>query len=297
MAGKVQINDTDKNVTILLDGDTGTATVGGETENGAIIIQDNQNSERIHLNAGDGDMRIKNAAGDTLFLLNSSNAGLYVGGKGNEGDLVLRDGAVNERIHLSAGDGDMRVRDSAGETLFLFDSQYAALYIGGAGNEGDVIVRNDDGNETIRLNGGNGDIILTNADCAEEFDFSDASLATPGSVMVIDDEECLTLATEAYDRRVAGVVSGAGAYRPGIVLDRRKDDTPRPAVALMGKVYCKVDASHGPIRVGDLLVSSPTPGHAMVAQDPARWPGAVLGKALRAWTDDRGMIPCLVSLQ
>jgi hypothetical protein len=151
------------------------------------------------------------------------------------------------------------------------------------------------GKQTIQLDGASGDILLTNADCAEEFDFGVASVA-PGTVVVIGEQERLMPSTEAYDRRVAGVVSGAGRFRPAIVLDRRAGAA-RPAVAMIGKVECRVDASQGPIRCGDLLVSSPTPGHAMAAKDPARTPGAVLGKALRGLDEGTGMIPILVCLQ
>lgn len=49
----------------------------------------------------------------------------------------------------------------------------------------------------------------------------------------------------------------------------------------MGKVYCKVDAGYAPVAAGDLLTSSPTPGHAMKAANPARAFGSVIGKALR----------------
>ena len=65
----------------------------------------------------------------------------------------------------------------------------------------------------------------------------------------------------------------------------------------MGKVFCKVDASYGPIEAGDLLTTSDTPGHAMKAGDPARTSGAVVGKALRGLRDGQGLIPILVSLQ
>ena len=86
-------------------------------------------------------------------------------------------------------------------------------------------------------------------------------------------------------------------FRPDTVLDRRADGPQCPAVALAGKVYCEVDASYGPITSGDLLVSSSTPRHAMVATDPTRTPGAVMGKALRTWTEGRGLIPILVTFQ
>jgi hypothetical protein len=68
-------------------------------------------------------------------------------------------------------------------------------------------------------------------------------------------------------------------------------------VALIGKTYCKVDASNGAIEVGDLLTVSSIPGHAMKASDPARAFGAVLGKALRPLGSGRGLIPILVALQ
>jgi len=49
--------------------------------------------------------------------------------------------------------------------------------------------------------------------------------------------------------------------------------------------------------VGDLLTTSPTPGHAMRADDPGRAFGAVLGKALRPLADGQGLVPILVALQ
>ena len=144
-----------------------------------------------------------------------------------------------------------------------------------------------------------GDVRLVNADCAEDFDVSRPDQADAGTVMVLADEGALEPSTRPYDRRVAGVVSGAGAYRPGIILDRvgpRAHPHRRP-VALVGKVYCKADATSAPIEVGDLLTTSPRPGHAMKAADPARAFGAVLGKALRPLSGGQGLIPVLVALQ
>jgi hypothetical protein len=115
--------------------------------------------------------------------------------------------------------------------------------------------------------------------------------------MVLDDDGQLHLSTQAYDRRVAGVVSGAGPYRPGLVLDRQQDTQDRQPIALVGKTFCKVDASLTPIRVGDLLTTSDIPGFAMAATDPIRAFGAVLGKALSSLDVGRGMIPILVTLQ
>jgi len=141
------------------------------------------------------------------------------------------------------------------------------------------------------------DIVLANADCAEDFDIAGLEVVEPGTVMVIDSEGALRQSDRAYDKRVAGVISGAGNYKPGIVLDKQESSRNRMPIALMGKVYCKVDASYGAIEVGDLLTTSPTPGHAMKTDDPLKAFGAVIGKALRSLEEGQGLIPILIALQ
>ncbi len=150
-----------------------------------------------------------------------------------------------------------------------------------------------EGNVTVT-----GDISLPGADCAEQFDVVGTEPCEPGMVMVISpDGGALEPSQEAYDRRVAGVISGAGDLKPGITLDKQQTEYARMAIALIGKVYCKVDADLSPISVGDLLTTSPTPGHAMKAADPARAFGAVIGKALQPRMSGRGLIPIVVALQ
>jgi hypothetical protein len=142
-----------------------------------------------------------------------------------------------------------------------------------------------------------GDVFLTGADCAERFDLKTLEAPEPGTVMVIDDTGALRQSDKAYDRKVAGVVSGAGAFRPGIVLDQLDDNEGRTTIALVGKVYCKVDANAGPIAVGDLLTTSDTAGHAMRVNDPLKGFGSVIGKALRPMASGQGLLPILVALQ
>jgi hypothetical protein len=142
-----------------------------------------------------------------------------------------------------------------------------------------------------------GDIRLANADCAEDFDIANADLIEPGTVMVLGDDGLLQPSQSAYDKRVAGVVSGAGNYKPGIVLDKRGSQPNRKPIALLGKVYCKVDAGYASVEIGDLLTTSPTPKHAMKASDQSKAFGAVIGKALRPLDGGQGLIPILIALQ
>ena len=142
-----------------------------------------------------------------------------------------------------------------------------------------------------------GDILLANADCAEDFDVADASTATPGTVMVIGDDGVLEPSSQPYDKGVVGVISGAGEYKPALILDKQALAANRRPIALLGKVCCKVTAEFGAIEAGDLLTTSPVVGHAMRSTEPSRSLGAVLGKALRPLRDGRGLIPILIALQ
>ena len=76
----------------------------------------------------------------------------------------------------------------------------------------------------------------------------------------------------------------------------QSDDNEVP-LAMVGIVPCRVSTENGPIRRGDLLVTSSIPGHAMRATDRSRMTGAVIGKALHNFDNGTGTIEILVSLQ
>ncbi|SRR6266511_1789084 len=174
-------------------------------------------------------------------------------------------------------------RDQAGGRLFIIRND---------DHDRDDIVLDSQGNVTFA-----GDIILRNADCAEEFQVDDPQGLTPGTVVSIGRRARLRMSRKAYDRQVAGVVAGANDLRPGILLGRRAAGVPHVAVALLGRVWCKADASEEAIEVGDLLTTAATPGHAMKASDPQRSFGAVIGKALDRLPRGEGLIRVLVALQ
>jgi hypothetical protein len=141
------------------------------------------------------------------------------------------------------------------------------------------------------------DFVVAGGDCAEAFEVASGETFAPGSVMVFDDRGALRECHHDYDRRVAGVISGAGTYHPGILLGLASSNLNRQPIALAGKVFCKVDANRSPIEVGDLLTTSELAGYAMKAVDPARAFGAVIGKAIGALASGRGLLPILVALQ
>lgn len=148
--------------------------------------------------------------------------------------------------------------------------------------------------------------IMGGADFSENFDvaaFDSGKTVTtvePGMVVSIDPATPgkLTLSTQAYDRRVAGIISGAGGVKTGMIMSQEGTlaHGSHP-VALSGRVYCLVDASYGPVEPGDLLTTSDTTGYAMKAADPTKAQGAILGKAMTGLQSGKGLVLVLVTLQ
>jgi hypothetical protein len=120
----------------------------------------------------------------------------------------------------------------------------------------------------------------------------------PGDVLVADAVQagsvrpCEAEADPMVVGIAAGPASGCAAGGPS------GEGTPAAAgvpMATSGVALCKADTGYGPIRSGDLLVASPTPGHAMRA--PAGQGEAIVGKALEPLASGTGKIRVLVLLR
>ena len=141
--------------------------------------------------------------------------------------------------------------------------------------------------------------ITGGGDLAEPFDIEEESDIEAGTVMVIDSDNPgkLQASIEAYDKKVAGIVSGAGGVKPGVTLQQEGILDGKILIAISGRVYCKAEAFSGPIRPGELLTTSHISGYAMRVSDNERSQGAVLGKAMTALNSETGLVLVLVNLQ
>lgn len=146
----------------------------------------------------------------------------------------------------------------------------------------------------------NGGTQSSGADVAEAFDVT-GSIAQyePGDVLVISTTADRTVerSAEAYSTLVAGVY----ATKPGVLLTEEHIDADLSGMVPMGVIGViptKVCGENGPIRRGDLLVTSSLPGHAMKADLDKVKPGQVIGKALESF-DGQGTakIKVLVSVK
>ena len=105
--------------------------------------------------------------------------------------------------------------------------------------------------------------------------------------------------TKAYEKKLAGIISGANGVKPGMIMgqddiDWANGDYP---VALTGRVYVKANATFGKIEPGDMLTSSSNPGIAMKVSDMDKAAGAVIGKAMTSLEEGEGYVLVLVNLQ
>jgi hypothetical protein len=142
------------------------------------------------------------------------------------------------------------------------------------------------------------------ADLAEYFDVlttdGKEDMIEPGTIVSIHPEfpGKLQQSTQAYDKKIAGVVSGANGIDPGLVMSQvnsiASGDYP---VALSGRVYVKADNSNGKIEPGDFLTTSAKPGYAMKVKNVKKATGAIIGKAMTSLEDNEGLVLVLISLQ
>jgi hypothetical protein len=97
------------------------------------------------------------------------------------------------------------------------------------------------------------------------------------------------------------LAAGVYATKPGVLLSEFGEDgdlSSQVPLAIVGVVPTKVTDENGPIRRGDLLVTSSTKGHAMKADPSKLGFGMVIGKALENFEyRGEGMIEVLVNVK
>ncbi len=242
----------------------------------------------------------------------SNNIGVTIFGDntGGGGEITLRNPAETKTVQILAAEtsttgGEISLYRANGTRTVKIDGEagssaggWVGLYNGGGTNVITLNANADEGKGRITT----GVLEITGgADLSEQFNITPAAVEfEPGMVLCIDPENpgALRVSTKGYDPTVAGIMSGAGGVKPGMLMGQQGSvaDGEHP-VALAGRVFCFADASVAPIVPGDLLTTSALPGHAMKATDSTRSAGAIIGKAMSGLESGTGLVLVLVNLQ
>lgn len=167
-----------------------------------LVLKSNPRGESvIHLDAGSSS-----AVSGVRIYADGRNGNLFLGGNGAEGDLALRNGRGDNRIHLdSSGDnlGDSPARIYA-------DGRRGNIWLGGNGADGDVVLKSDAGKEYIHFDASDGDAVSESRIWLNGQDGSmrlgGGESGTSGSLGLVDRDRKLRLQLTAND----GVVIAVG---------------------------------------------------------------------------------------
>lgn len=311
-------------VTFTADGNVG---IGTDAPQRRLHVTGQGPRILVEATGGSPEVNLKNSAGLVWAIYNHGSAN-YLGFYQNGNRMVIDEagnvgiGTTNpqQRLHIVGENDhyDLALGGAVGRIntdpnlpssdLILSSNRHVDIRLDNDGGEvGEFRIKNsgaqevvkvtEDGKFTLSSNGAPVVEMGAGLDYAEGFDVVGEDAIGPGTVLVIDPDHPgkLAISHQAYDRKVAGIVAGARNLGSGVRLGAGRFDHD---VALAGRVYCNVDATHAAVQPGDLLTTSATPGHAMVVTDPARAQGAILGKAMeRLEKGKKGQILVLATLQ
>jgi hypothetical protein len=284
------------------DGNTGMRAYGGVTS-GSLQLINRLGNVAMNLWAYDdeeGTVSIRNSAGaETVYIWGRDSTGA------GHGQIGLKKSDGTETVTIQASES------GAGGQIILYntDRSVATVQIDGqVGTTGGgyIDLRKPDGSLSIVLTADDGTIqsqvveITGGSDFSEKFDIQGEQVE-PGMIVSIDPRNPgqLVASTETHDKKAAGIISGAGGVKPGMLMGQRGSvaDGKHP-VALTGRVYCWADAdANGAIEPGDMITTSATAGHGMKVTDHQTATGAIVGKAMTSLKEGKGLVLVLVNLQ
>jgi hypothetical protein len=241
-------------------------------------------------------LALKNAAGKELLALGKNDA--------LAGDLRLSNAEGARTLELYGGDAS----GPGGYQWFYDRSGKKRAYLGLARDGGSIFQVFNSKEEGVAslyaLPNGGGRILVNGKDVhdyAEALEVTTRQGLEPGTVVAVAGPAGrIAPSSGPYDRRVVGVISGAGGLRSGSILGTREDGSNDLPVAVSGQVFVRVCPEGGAIEPGDLLVASSRPGVAMRAADTSRSLGAVIGKALETFgtsEKEEGLVRMMVMLR
>ena len=164
------------------------------TSNDAVVVQLDADASNE-----DADFFIEDKDNNTIFNFDESGQfSLYEPGVGEMIEMVTTE--------LGTDGAQITLRNNAGQATIVLDAEF------NAGGDGRITT------EVLQITGG--------SDLSEQFEIQAGAAGTApqaGYVVSIDAAHPgeLSVSSQAYDRTVAGVVSGAGDVQPGMLMGQK----------------------------------------------------------------------------
>ncbi|MCB0835227.1 MAG: hypothetical protein KDE26_03425 [Bacteroidetes bacterium] len=240
---------------------------------------------KLHI-VSESDVTLSDGGGIILGDINSLNLGL------DQNEIMARNNGQIALLHLQASGGDIRIHAFSGDpSTQMWIKDDGRVGIGIISPSAKLHVNGDTKTKCLEITGG--------CDITEPFEMAETQTYLPGSVVIIDPQNPgkLTLSNQAYDPKVAGIISGAGDVNPGLILSQDGLMDQGQQIALAGRVYVRASVQNGIIQPGDLLTTADIPGFAMKATDQSRAFGTIIGKAMTGLETGEGLVLVLVNLQ
>lgn len=277
----------------------------GEDENARLVLSQDggQVTGRIGYRAGLNKLEIMQEYNDSLILGTNNTDRLTITGDGKVGIGTSSPFATLDVISSSLSSLFVQNTGTVANAWFAVSNASGGNAILASSNSSvspAVFITNTAGGGALKVNGTAEVTVLQimGADLAEKFPVSEE--VKPGMVVAIDPEHPgkLCLSRGAYNRCVAGVVSGANGLPAGAVLGNLPGQEDAMPIALSGRVWVYCDAADHPVEAGDLLTTAERIGHAMAVTDYERAHGTVIGKAMTGLKNEKsGLVLALVNLQ
>lgn len=284
------INPTDPLV-VVSTGNIGTSSFSGQGIgiSNATIYSDNTSTGGI---AG----YFQTAGTDATIVLKQTGTGKFLKAFGpnggneewsldNSGMMEFYNSNGNKTIEIDPSESG--TTDAGQMKFFSADGLTTTIEIDGSYNGDGRIITNE-----LQITGG--------SDLSEFFELTNYGVIEKGMVVSIDENNPgqLKITTTAFDKKVAGIVSGANEINPGLIMSQKGTIADgEHLIALSGRVYCLADATTRPIDIGDMLTTSNVAGHAMKVTNYNKAQGAIIGKAMTSLESGKGLVLVLVSLQ
>jgi hypothetical protein len=289
--GTIIGNWTVKGTISLANADSAVSATFANTSTNAVNLANSNNTGFIHT-AVDGTANTV-AQIDTNGALNISKLAALSGGSSVQGAWTLATNASFQATSIQSGTSFVVPDATAtGNTLALRDTDggITAAAIKGTSLTAGTINAGSSNNSNGTIYGqwtlaAQATLQATYADIAERY-ASDREY-NPGTVLVIGGTEEVTLCLERAAINHAGIVSTNPAFK---LNGAAGNDATHPFIALKGRLPCMVV---GPVKKGELLVTSKYPGHAEAWQ-PGDSPLAVIGKALASCGEGPTVIEVMV---